>query len=201
MVRISIITICFNYLHELFLTLSSVDQQTHLPYEHIIIDGSTNPEIANYLNTHPQPDYRLWKSEPDEGISDAFNKGILKSTGDIIGTLNSGDELFDFLVLGLIGAKFRENPQAGWCHGKLYTQRGDQWVIVGKPFDPKKLYRGLRGVFHPTMYIRRSVYDKIGFYDKAIQIAMDYDLLCRLSREPFVSIIIGSFFGIGIVVG
>jgi len=91
MVRISIITICFNNLNELLLTLSSVDHQTHLPHEHIVIDGSTNPQIANYLNTHPQPDYRLWKSEPDEGISDAFNKGILKSTGDIIGTLNSGD--------------------------------------------------------------------------------------------------------------
>lgn len=186
--RISIVTICFNNLSELLITLDSIDKQTQLPFEHIIVDGSTDKNIFNYLSTHLQPEYRNWKSEPDQGISDAFNKGIQKSQGEIIGILNSGDTLFDNHVLQKIGASFDSQPQANWAHGKLYTLRGDQWVTVGKPFDPQKLYRGMRGVFHPTMYLRRSVYDKIGGYDKSVKIAMDYDLLCRLVREPFIFI-------------
>lgn len=183
--KISIITICFNNLDDLCLTCASVDKQIHLPYEHVIIDGSTNSEIKNWLESSLQPVYRKWICEKDNGISDAFNKGIMKSSGEITSLLNSGDTLFDENVTGRVKEEFEKDNSIRWCHGKLMLQRGGQWVSIGKPFDPDKLYRGIRSVFHPTMYIKRELYIKHGLYDKAIKIAMDYDFLCRIAGEKF----------------
>ena len=76
---ISIITICYNNLQELLTTLASVDRQSVTPYEHWIIDGSSDNEIKNYLQINIQPTYRKWISEKDNGIADAFNKGLPKN--------------------------------------------------------------------------------------------------------------------------
>jgi glycosyltransferase involved in cell wall biosynthesis len=151
--RISIITICFNNPEDLQATCASVNMQKTLPFEHIIIDGSTTSEIKNWLESTAQPIYRKWICEKDDGISDAFNKGLKKATGHIINFLNSGDILFDENALNKIHEVFETNPDIGWCHGKLLLQRGGQWVSIGKPFDPEKLYRGMRGVSHPVHLI------------------------------------------------
>ena len=79
--RISVITICFNNLEDVISTCQSVDIQVEKPFEHLIIDGSTSPAIKNYLETNTQPAYRRWISEKDDGISDAFNKGVLNASG------------------------------------------------------------------------------------------------------------------------
>ncbi|MEP7268547.1 MAG: glycosyltransferase family 2 protein [Saprospiraceae bacterium] len=188
MFRISIITICFNNPSELKSTLRSVELQTIPPYELIIIDGSTNEEIKTYLSTVTLPGYCKWVSEPDKGISDAFNKGIMMSTGDIIGILNSGDLLFDSHTLEIVNETFISNPGIAWCHGQLKIMRSNQWVIIGKSFDPSKLYRGMRSVAHPTMYLKRFVYDKVGLFNLNIKIAMDYDLLCRIASFNYIFI-------------
>ncbi|HEX6334472.1 MAG TPA: glycosyltransferase [Flavisolibacter sp.] len=186
--RISIATICFNNLHDLQETCNSVDWQLEYPFEHFIVDGSTTGEIRYWLEHTPQPSYRRWISERDHGIADAFNKGIRLTRGDIIYLLNSGDTMYDDTVLQKVSRTFAADPSIMWCHGKLKVFRGDQWVIVGKPFEKKKLYRGMRSVFHPTMYIRRDIYERRGVYDGQVKIAMDYDLLCRIADEKFVFI-------------
>ena len=139
--RISVISICFNNLTELKSTCDSIDAQTLKPYEHIIIDGSTNTEIKNYLESSSQPSFRKWICERDNGISDAFNKGIRKSTGDIVYLLNSGDKMYDNSVLEKVTTIFDKDPSVMWCHGKLSTFRGGLWVVIGKPFEKDKLYR------------------------------------------------------------
>jgi glycosyltransferase involved in cell wall biosynthesis len=58
--------------------------QEQKPFEHLIINGSTTPDIKNYLENNPQPSYRRWINEKDHGISDAFNKGVVNATGDIV---------------------------------------------------------------------------------------------------------------------
>ena len=186
--KISIITICFNNLEELKKSCASVDAQLLQPYEHIIIDGSTQIEIKQYLESTPQPPYRKWICEPDRGIADAFNKGIRKSSGDIIYLLNSGDTIYDQAVLEKVNATFVGNPSIMWVHGKLNLMRGGIWVAIGKPFEKEKLYRGMRGTLHPTMYVRRELYNKHGLFDINIKMAMDYDFLCRIAGEPFVFI-------------
>jgi len=186
--RISVITICFNNLEELKRTCESVDIQELEPFEHVIIDGSMKPDIKNFLEQTPQPPYRVWISERDKGISDAFNKGVKKATGDIVVMLNSADTLYDKTVLEKVTAVFNEDPSVQWCHGKQYLLRGDKWVFIGKPFDKDKLYRGMRGTFHQTMYVRKELHDKYGLYDIDVKYVMDYDFLCRIANEKFVFI-------------
>ncbi len=181
--RISLVTICFNNLDEVIKTCASVDAQVLKPYEHIIIDGSSKPDIKQYLEKTPQPTYRKWLCERDKGISDAFNKGLKLATGEITNLVNSGDELYDNKVLQLVTDAFSKEYGIMWCHGKLNTMRGGIWVVVGKPFDRKQLFKGMRGTFHPTMYVKKDLYLKHGFFDTELKMAMDYDFLCRIADE------------------
>lgn len=182
---ISIITICFNNLHELQDTCQSVDTQTYPPDEHWIIDGSTNDEIKRFLDNTPQPSYRKWISEKDEGISDAFNKGIARAEGDILNMLNSGDCYFDSKALQTVVTTFEKDPQLQWLHAKYELIRGGRAIIIGKPYEKSKLYRGMRSICHQTMFIKKELHNRHGLYDTNLTIAMDYDFLCRIADENF----------------
>jgi glycosyltransferase involved in cell wall biosynthesis len=162
-------------------------QQTK-PFEHIIVDGSLNPDIKNYLEQNSQPTYRKWLCEPDEGIADAFNKGISIAKGEIVVMLNSGDTFFDSLTIATVTKTFEDNLSVQWVHGKYQLIRGNQKVVIGKPFEKNKLYRGMRSICHQTMFVKKALHDKHGLYDKHEKIGMDYDFLCRIADEPFVFI-------------
>ena len=185
MYNISVITICFNNLAELLQTIASVDRQSQAPFEHWIIDGSSNEDIKNYLEQHPQPAYRKWLVERDKGISDAFNKGVVRANGEIIVMLNSGDCFFDETTIAVVTKTFIENPGIDWVHGKYRLQRGNAWVIIGKPFDKRKLYRGMRSICHQSMFLKKKLHDQFGLYDLSEKIGMDYDFLCRMREAPF----------------
>ncbi|MEJ7610370.1 MAG: glycosyltransferase [Ferruginibacter sp.] len=184
--NLTVITICFDNLEELLITCRSVDDQSRKPFEHLVIDGSTDSAIRLYLENNPQPSYRKWISERDKGIADAFNKGVGNSRGNILVMLNSGDGFFDANSLNIALNAFKDQPGISWLHGKYKLSRGDQWVIIGKPFEKKKLYRGMRSICHQSLFIRKSLHDKHGLYNTDEKIAMDYDFLCRISDEPFV---------------
>ncbi|MEO6316430.1 MAG: glycosyltransferase [Chitinophagaceae bacterium] len=184
-VKISIITICFNNLEELKTTCTSVDRQMLLPFEHWIIDGSSTTDIRDYLASQPQPVYRKWISEKDDGIADAFNKGVQNASGNIVNMLNAADYYFDETVLQTVTNAFHSHPEIGWLHGKYRIQRGGQWVIIGKPFDTEKLYRGMRSLSHQSMFIKMDLHQQYGLYDTSLRNAMDYDFVCRISAVPF----------------
>jgi len=181
--RISIVTICRDNPEELMRTCASVDGQASPPFEHHIVDGSTDGRIGTWCRTVPQPVYRHCVSEPDEGISDAFNRGVARSTGDVLVMLNAGDRLHDDSVLSRVGEAFAADPSLQWLHGSMRMRRGWLWVVIGKPFEARLLYRGMRSTFHPTMYVRRELFVRHGGFDKSLRIAMDYDFLCRIAGE------------------
>jgi glycosyltransferase involved in cell wall biosynthesis len=185
MEQLSVITISFNNLKELQQTCDSVDHQTFPPFEHYIIDGSSNNEISEWLNKTPQPLYRKWICERDKGISDAFNKGIKLAAGSIIHLLNSADIYYSNSVIETVSNYFNQNAQTQWISGNIYMKRGGIWVHVGVPFDPKQLYKGMRAVSHPTWFVRKEVYERVGHFSVDIKIAMDYDLMCRLKGEGY----------------
>lgn len=181
--NLSVITICYNNLAELISTCQSVDKQTIKPEEHLIINGSSNKEIEDWFEKNPQPSYRKTFHEPDNGISDAFNKGIEKSKGEITHLLNSGDRYADDKAIETVLAVFKQDPELGWVHGKYIQHRGNMDVISGVPFDAQQLWKGMRTVAHPTMFIKKAVYLKHGLYNLTYKIAMDYDLLVRIRHE------------------
>lgn len=182
---ISVITICFNNLADLQKTCKSVDAQTVTPEEHWIINGSTSSDIANWLLNTPQPAFRKWLNEPDKGIADAFNKGIHRATQPITHLLNSGDIYASNDVLASVTDFFSENPTISWISGNIELTRSGEKVVVGKPFERSKLYRGMRSISHPTWFVKREVYDRVGGFKSAYKIAMDYDLMCRLANESY----------------
>ena len=187
-IRISVITICFNNLSELQTTCASVDKQTFLPFEHWVIDGSSATDIKNYLASTPQPAYRKWISEKDNGIADAFNKGVQKASGEVLNMLNSADYYIHENVLETVANAFSKDPQLQWLHSKYQLQRGGIWVVIGKPFEKEKLYRGMRSLSHQSMFVKKQLHEKYGLYDSGLHNAMDYDFVCRITDEPMLFI-------------
>lgn len=188
MASISVITICFNNLVDLQQTCASVDMQTVPPGEHWIINGSTKPDIASWLEQNPQPQYRKWLNEPDNGISDAFNKGIAHAGCPVTHLLHAGDRYAATDVLEAVGEVFDARPEIQWLSGNIEMKRAGKAVIVGKPFDASRLYRGMRSVSHPTWFVKKAVYGRIGTFSSEYRIAMDYDLMCRIASEPYAYI-------------
>jgi glycosyltransferase involved in cell wall biosynthesis len=180
--KISIVTISYNNIEDLQKTCNSIDEQSIAPYEHIIIDGSTVNDISNWLNSIAKKPYRTFYCEKDNGIADAFNKGINKSSGEIIQLLNAGDSFFDNNALSIVQNKLNKNNKINWLHGKYEYFRGSHWVIIGKKYNKNLLYRGMRSICHQTMFVKKEVYDEFGLYDQKLKIGMDYDFICRISN-------------------
>lgn len=183
---ISVITICFNNLEDLKHTCHSVDMQALLPFEHIIVNGSTKSDIEEWSKETVQPAYRKFIHERDKGISDAFNKGILASRASIIVLLNSADTFANDSVLTLVTDTFKAHPEISWLHGKYRFQRGGIWITLGKPHDPELIYRGMRAICHQTMFVKRELYEQYGLYDISLKLAMDFDFLVRIRNEKFL---------------
>lgn len=188
MSTLSVITICFNNLAELQKTCASVDSQTRVPDEHWVINGSITAEIAEWLEHTPQPAYRKWVNERDKGIADAFNKGIARANGEVTHLLNSGDVYASGDVIGCVMDVFESSPAVQWTSGNIQMTRAGKKVLVGKPFEKSKLYRGMRSISHPTWFVKKQVYDRIGLFKSEYKIAMDYDLMCRIADEPYAYI-------------
>lgn len=185
MIQVTVISICFNNLTDLQRTCASVDAQLDLPDEHLIINGSTTPDIANWLAETPQPAYRRWINERDQGIGDAFNKGIVHARFPLLHLLHAGDCYAGKEVIQTVKQFYTTHPNIAWSSGNIRVIRAGQEIVIGKPFDAAKLYRGMRSVAHPTWFVKKEVYDRIGLFNNAHKIAMDYDLMCRIHLEPY----------------
>jgi GT2 family glycosyltransferase len=183
--KISTVTICFNDLEELKRTCKSVDMQTQKPDEHLIINASTKPDIDGYLKSTELPEYRRWENIKDEHISASFNEGILRSKGQVIHLLNAGDEYYDESIVKRVSEEFEKDDALKWTHGNYLQYRGGAWVVTGKAFNPEHLYRGISTIGHPTMFVKRELYNKHGLFDKNKRIAMDYDFIVRIADEKF----------------
>ncbi len=184
--KITIVTICFNDVDGLIKSCASVDMQISKPYQHIIINGSTTKVVEEWYNNTSQPSFRSIINERDRGISDAFNKGIQLVEDGVVHLLNSGDMYASDQVLSLVQSTFQNHPAIQWVSGKITLKRGGMWVDVGKPFDPEQLFKGMRSVSHPTWFVRKEVYNRIGLFNEDYKIAMDYDLMCRIKDEPYL---------------
>lgn len=183
--KITTATICYNNLDDVIMTCKSVDKQTQKPDEHLIINGSDTPEIDEYLKSVKHPEYRRWENVVNGHISGNFNEGILRSKGDVINLLNSGDEYYGDKVIENESIAFEADDKLMWTHGNYVQFRGGTWVLTGKPFNPKHIYRGISTIGHPTMFVKRELYDKYGLFDRAKKIAMDYDFIIRIADEKF----------------
>lgn len=184
---ISVITICLNSEKHLEQTIKSVIDQTYENIEYFVIDGGSTDGTLDIIRKY-EDRIAYWVSEPDEGISDAFNKGVSLSTGDYINFLNSDDYLALKDTLEKVSKKLSiESPLIAYGRVAVMSKGTDKVLyVVGSPFRYKDFKRKLT-VPHQGYFISRGYMDRYGLFDKNISIVMDYDLLLRGIREVKVN--------------
>jgi GT2 family glycosyltransferase len=122
-------------------------------------------------------------SEPDEGIADAMNKGIRLAKGDLIGIIHS-DDSYAPGALGAAADAHRQEPEA-ILHGEMIQFDGCRSrVHKGRPL-PRLFFYLDQPVFHPTCFVPRAAYERVGFFDVSYRLAMDYDWLLRAFLAGF----------------
>lgn len=178
--KVSIITICFNNEVGISDTINSVLNQNYSEIEYIIVDGASKDNTLNIIKSYGNKISKVI-SEPDRGIYDAINKGIKQSTGDIVGLIHAGDELFDDFVVEKIVQHFKNNDiDALYGHSKIVSEDGKKVVRINKsPSYNENLFRRGWLPSHQSFYVKRELFDKLGYYNIRYKIAADYDLLLR----------------------
>ena len=178
--KISIITICFNNKKDIIYTIESVIKQTYNNIEYIIVDGASTDGSVDIIRTYKNY-ISKFISEPDNGIYDAINKGIKAASGDVIGLIHAGDELYDNSVIEKIADSFKcFNIEAIYGHSVAYTAKREKLVrVTHSPEYHDTLFKLGWHPPHQTLYIKRHLFEKLGYYKLKFKIASDYELMLR----------------------
>jgi glycosyltransferase involved in cell wall biosynthesis len=176
----SIITVTYNSTAFLEETIQSVLSQDCGDFEYIFIDGGSTDGTMEIIKRAAAEDFRIrWISEPDNGISDAFNKGIRMAAGDIVGIINSDDTYADG-AFGAVAAAFAANPGCDVVHGDMLRIQGTTplFRLKAAPVD-NRIWHDMP-LNHPATFVQRRAYERVGLFDTRLKVAMDYELVLRL---------------------
>jgi glycosyltransferase involved in cell wall biosynthesis len=179
--KISVVTAVYNRADTVGQAIASVQAQVYPHVEHLIIDGGSTDKTMENVRKYTRAAMRVI-SEPDEGIYDALNKGIANSTGDVIGVMHSDDFFANAFVLNKVAQEFAD-PAVGAVYGDLdYVSASDPTKVVrhwkSGNFSKNRLRWGWMPP-HPTLFLRRDVFVRLGSYDTSYRIAADYDAILR----------------------
>lgn len=188
--KISIITVAYNSGNTIEDTIKSVLSQTYDNYEHIIVDGGSTDNTLEIIKQYEKKyDGKLkYVSEKDNGIYDAMNKGIKMSTGDVIGLLNSDDVYNNNKVLEKISLIILNNKCDG-IYGDLTYYDSDLKIPKRKWITGEGRIKSGWMMAHPTMYLKRKIYDKVGLYNTKYKIDADYDFIIRVTKNKIFNLI------------
>lgn len=188
---ISIVTPTFNAAATIEETLASIAAQEYPALEHVVVDGGSTDGTIEILEREAAAGRLRFISEPDEGLSDAFNKGVALATGEWIGWLNA-DDTYEPGALTAIGAALAEHAGAEWATGRCKIMGGDgaesrtavtkykNWLLDRYSID---LYLTNNFISSPSTFARRDVLNELGALDKRFKYSADYDLWLRLARR------------------
>lgn len=184
--RISVVTATYNCADTVVHALDSVASQRDVDIEHLVIDGGSRDGTVDLLNARRGQLAHL-VSEPDRGIYDALNKGIARARGDVVGFLHADDVYADARVLADVAAAFAD-PAVQAVYGDLqYVQQNDPSRVIrhwqAGEFSRRRLAWGWMPP-HPSLYVRRSWYERIGGFDTRYRIAADYFSILQLFSAP-----------------
>lgn len=183
--KISIITATFNSAKTISDCIASVNYQTHPEIEHIIIDGVSDDNTIAIIKSQSNGLIKLF-SGPDKGIYDALNKGIKISTGDIIGFVHSDDQLASSNILETISKIFEDENIDGVYGDLVYVDKEDSFKVIrywkSNEFKSSLINNGWMPP-HPTLFLKKEVYQKHGYFNLNYKIAADYDLILRVFSD------------------
>jgi glycosyltransferase len=195
---VSIITICYNRKATIAHAIVSVLKQDYPHIEYIVIDGNSTDGTTEIIQSYGDK-ISQFISEPDKGMYDALNKGLQLASGDIIGLMHSDDEFYDTTVVSQIVAAFQNNPSIEGVYGDgIYVSNDVEERIIrdriGGEYSLKKVQSGWLPL-HPTVYLKRTVMAKYGFYNLDFKIASDTELLLRyLYKHQIKMTYVNSYF-------
>ena len=179
--KISLITATYNSAITVRDTLRCIQEQDYPDIEHIIIDGGSTDDTLQIIAEFPHIAKVI--SEKDKGIYDAMNKGIAVATGDVTGILNSDDIYAHSKVISTVAATFFFFFLQAAYADLQFVQRDNLNKVVrtwqaGK-YSKRSFYYGWMPP-HPTFFVRREVYNKVGVFNPDLGSAADYELMLRI---------------------
>ena len=185
--KFSIITATWNSQLLILNCLQSINQQTYKSIEHLIIDGGSNDETMEIVKSFPS--VTKFVSEPDKGIYDALNKGIKMATGDVIGFLHSDDQLGSTDTIKKIADLFKATNADGVFGDLVFVNRENKITRTwkSKTFNRENVKYGWAPP-HPTLFLKKEVYQKHGFFDTSFKIAGDYDFMERVMLDKEIKL-------------
>jgi glycosyltransferase involved in cell wall biosynthesis len=179
---LSIITVCFNSVATIRDAIESVLAQDYPDIEYIVIDGGSTDGTADVVRSYGSR-IAAYVSERDRGIYDAMNKGLELARGDVIGMLNSDDIYSDSKVVSaLISAMIAARTDSVFAD-VVYVDRSDTARVV-RYYDsghwrPARFRYGLMPA-HPTFFVKRELYSRVGPFSLDYRIAGDFEMLVRI---------------------
>jgi glycosyltransferase involved in cell wall biosynthesis len=181
-VKISIITAVYNGGDSIAATLKSVAEQDYRSIEHIVIDGASDGATLAAIRSNSDRVSHLI-SEPDAGVYDAFNKGLRIATGDAVAFLNGGDTYLSATVVSRVVEQLSCEGVGAVFGDVLIVDADDISRVVrrysSKRFAPQRMAIGLMPA-HPTLFLRREIYEDVGEYATQFRIAGDFELCLRV---------------------
>ena len=174
---VSIVTIVRNGEKYLERTIQSVINQTYNNIQYIIIDGISTDGTIDIIKKYANKiDY--WASESDKGISDALNKGIKLSDGELIGILHS-DDWYECDTIKRVIKAFLAQQDVGVIYGDSRYYQNDKPLFVIFPHpNPERIYVEMT-YCHAACFVTKKCYEKFGVFNNDFKAAMDYELLLR----------------------
>jgi putative colanic acid biosynthesis glycosyltransferase len=178
---LSIVTISKNDRHGLQETLESVCQQDYPDIEHIVVDGDSDDGTKELLSAYVHSKTYTYCSEPDRGISSAFNKGLERSNGHLIFFLNAGDV---FVSSQVVSTVIRSHLEHQWqCAEGITLTAGysGEEILYAPPKLPSWCLRYLMFLPHQGFFCETALHKSFRF-DESLKVTMDYDLFIRMLK-------------------
>ena len=175
--KLTVITASFNSAETLEKCILSILNQKYPNLEYIIVDGGSTDGTLDIIKKYDK-DIACWISEPDTGIGDAWNKGLMKSTGDIIAIIDS-DNSYEPGIFSMMVDNFKSNSSVDFIHGNVRCWDDNDSLYIKKPYLKDRYFWRFMPYLFPSCFIRRSLYEKYGLFNTSYKLTMDYELLLR----------------------
>ncbi len=189
--KISIITITYNSEDTVEDTIRSVVAQDYPEIEYLVIDGKSRDRTLEIVEKYRERISKL-VSEKDKGLYDALNKGVQHATGDVVGMLHSDDIYANSQVISRVAACFANDPQLQGVYADLvFVSRSDTDKVL-RTWKSGEYREGafLKGWMppHPTFFVRRDCYEKLGGFNTKLKLSADYELMLRFIHKHQIRI-------------
>jgi glycosyltransferase involved in cell wall biosynthesis len=177
--KVSIITINFNNLLGLKKTLESVFEQTYQNIEYIIIDGGSSDGSKELIESLSGK-FSFWVSEPDSGIYNAMNKGVMKASGDYVIHMNSGDAFYSKNTLTECISSLASGEDV-ICGNSYFVNDsyGRAPYIWQAPKEVSFRYFCRDTLNHQSMFIKRNLFNRVGLYSEQYKVSSDWMFLMQ----------------------